>query len=238
LDTWGAISEQLPGIGVPLGRVVAETIQKPYDWAMPKLEFGYKNGDMPPEHGGGKSAFLSTDEFQAFDESIIGLGDLSQGRNLPESLVAVFDLEGFTRFAVQPDPHIVVPPFLRAFLRWLVHCIRDGATHAKSDGKTFLWCPLPIYMKFLGDGLLVIWDVERIPDNIRENIVSTLVDAVNKYQSEFRAAHGQPTPHIIWLGSNSPAVGLSSRRSKRSITLPAGIFRSHTSSNATGKRHF
>src|SRR5437879_12640241 len=62
---------------------------------------------------------LTHNEFQQFDESILGLGDLSLRGNYTHALAAFLDLEGFTDFANQVDSHLVIPEFLNRYLPWL-----------------------------------------------------------------------------------------------------------------------
>src|ERR1700687_748845 len=58
-------------------------------------------------------------QFKRFNADILGLGKISQEGEYMEALAAMFDLEGFTMFCNQIDPHLVVPEFLDSFLKWL-----------------------------------------------------------------------------------------------------------------------
>ena len=73
--------------------------------------------------------------------------------DLVEIMVAYFDLEGFTNFfnSTSVVRYTIVPAFINAFLIWLNHCF----------GESYL--PMPKYSKFLGDGVLLIWETKNQP---------------------------------------------------------------------------
>ena len=51
-----------------------------------------------------------------FNPKVLGLGDINTRSSQSEAIAAVFDLEGFTNFCKQVDPHLSIPKFLNAFL--------------------------------------------------------------------------------------------------------------------------
>lgn len=73
--------------------------------------------------------------------------------DLVEIVVALFDLEGFTNFfnRASVDRYQLVPAFINAFLSWLNHCFRESSVL------------MPKYSKFLGDGVLLVWETENQP---------------------------------------------------------------------------
>jgi hypothetical protein len=101
---------------------------------------------------------LSKKDFQSFNSSILGLGDISKDGTNIQALAAIFDLEGFTSFFNQPDPHIVVPEYLSIFLDWLFKEISDKIKKDDENENITIWGSLPFFAKFLGDGILFIWD--------------------------------------------------------------------------------
>jgi hypothetical protein len=116
---------------------------------------------------------FKAEKFDSFDLSILGLGDVKQKSQPIESLAAVFDLEGFTNFCGQIDPQLSVPIFLQSFLSWVLDQIKKETTKKKYSQGYELWNALPFYTKFLGDGLLIIWDTSKMsPVAIRNVIVS------------------------------------------------------------------
>jgi len=94
-------------------------------------------------------------QFEGFNPSILGLGDISQPSREIEALAAVFDLAGFTRFCNQVDPHLAVPRFLSRFLDWLFTRIKTGLTEATYGDRKALWAELPFMAKFSGDGMIL-----------------------------------------------------------------------------------
>lgn len=126
----------------------------------------------------------------------------SGGSAVVTSLAAIFDLEGFTGFSSQNDPQLCVPAFLDDFIDWLFRTIKKLSIE-KDLGETDvrLYAPLPFYAKFLGDGVLFLWEVDykgielfcrKAGQNLHlevqgdvGNIISVLFDTCNMYQSEF-----------------------------------------------------
>lgn len=80
---------------------------------------------------------------------ITPLGQVCSG--LVEIVVALFDLEGFTNFfnTSSVNRNRIVPKFIDAFLSWLNYSFRESCF------------PTPKYSKFLGDGVLLIWETEE-----------------------------------------------------------------------------
>jgi class 3 adenylate cyclase len=135
---------------------------------------------------GRKLNSLSKEDFESFNSNILGLGDISQDGNILQALVAIFDLEGFTEFFNQIDPHIVVPEFLSKFLSWLFGEISAIVKLKEEDTKILMRANLPFFAKFLGDGILFIWDARQIVDHKSiGNFVIALRIICNKYISEF-----------------------------------------------------
>jgi hypothetical protein len=77
---------------------------------------------------------------------------LGQARSdLVEIIVALFDLEGFTNFfnRASVPRYTIIPNFINAFLSWLNHSFSNPAL------------PKPDYSKFLGDGVLLVWETDK-----------------------------------------------------------------------------
>jgi len=102
-----------------------------------------------------------------------------------DAVAAVFDLAGFTNFCRQIEPHLSVPYYLNAFLTWLMSQLREEMLQAELKGGMRLWCPLPFFVKFLGDGLLVLWNSEEMNDAARRNVVVEMVRICEKYATDF-----------------------------------------------------
>ncbi len=73
--------------------------------------------------------------------------------NLVRIIVAVLDLEGFTNFfnKASPNQSIIVASYVNGFLSWLNHRL-------DLEGKRL---PRPRLSKFLGDGVLYVWETEE-----------------------------------------------------------------------------
>ena len=91
-------------------------------------------------------------KLQFTDDQVLNAGPIAPlgdaHSNLVEIVVALFDLEGFTKFFIRTTviKYTILPLFVNAFLSWLNHCFSES------------YFPTPIYSKFLGDGVLLIWE--------------------------------------------------------------------------------
>ena len=97
----------------------------------------------------------------------------------------MFDLSGFTNFCSQVDPHLSVPEYLSRFLDWLFDDIKkEFLRKIYKEGKE-LWADLPFLAKFLGDGVLFLWDTEEMDPVQISNVVVTLHDMCVHYVEDF-----------------------------------------------------
>jgi hypothetical protein len=129
---------------------------------------------------------LSKEQFERFNMSILGLGSIPRKAPSVEALAAIFDLAGFTKFCNQIDPHLVVPEFLSRFLKWLFGQVAIECTYKEYDERVAMWCQLPFYAKFLGDGILLLWDTDAVRRAVDiGNIVVSLFNICNKYRKVF-----------------------------------------------------
>jgi hypothetical protein len=109
--------------------------------------------------------------FDNLNPGFLGLNDLTKDKNTFEGLAAILDLKDFTSFCDQRDSHNAVPDFLNKFLKWLFEAIRKEMLDIADEGEVVLWFHLPIFGKFLGDGVLLLWDVGEMSKESRANLV-------------------------------------------------------------------
>jgi class 3 adenylate cyclase len=128
---------------------------------------------------------LENERFNAFSPEVLGLGDISTRAEQIQALAAVFDLSGFTKFCSQVDPHLAVPEYLSRFLNWLFSEVKTGLFKERFAKETWLWASLPFFAKFLGDGLLFLWDTREASGAETCNIVTTLWEICDNYVHEF-----------------------------------------------------
>jgi class 3 adenylate cyclase len=148
----------------------------------------------------GKSVkILAANTYNSFDISLLGLGDVSQPSTSADAIAAIFDLQGFTAFCRQIEPHLSVPLFLSNFLEWLLDEIKREMTKQRFETGATLWCPLPFFLKFMGDGLLVLWDSSGMADSGRRNVIVSAYEICEKYKAEF-------LPHIAKQVAGPPAI--------------------------------
>src|SRR5689334_10170187 len=83
------------------------------------------------EIDGKTRTLLSSDAWDRFNTSLLGVGDLTEEAKSTDAIAAVFDLEGFTNFCKQIEPHLSVPSFLNEFLSWLFDEIKKVTIEAE-----------------------------------------------------------------------------------------------------------
>src|SRR5208337_1025685 len=129
---------------------------------MPATHFSYTRVKAPEEKYGKGSTLnsLKKSDFDTFGPSLLGLGDISTEGKYVQALVAFLDLEGFTDFCNQVDSHLVIPEFMTRYIAWVFDTITTQAKEGEEGDRVRIWGSLPFYMKFLGDGLLLMWDTE------------------------------------------------------------------------------
>jgi hypothetical protein len=78
--------------------------------------------------------------------------------------------------------------------------IREETLQAELKDGVRLWCPLPFFVKFLGDGLLVLWNSNEMNDIARRNVLVSIRSICQKYKKEFlptlRAKIVEPPPRL------------------------------------------
>jgi class 3 adenylate cyclase len=177
---------------------------------------------------------LTVDEFKKFNSTILDIGDISQEGTPIKVLVAIFDLEGFTDFFNQLDPDIVVPEYLSNFLSWIFEQISNRFKKEEKEGNIIIFGSLPFYAKFLGDGILFIWDIKYNfgPISIG-NIIHRLYNICKSYITDFlpktakdfskrppRLRCGIVRGQVIPIGNGKdyvgPCINLASRLQKMS----------------------
>jgi len=175
---------------------------------------------------------LTKKQFDEFNSSILGLGDLSKDGQMSNALAAVFDLEGFTSFCNQIDQHLVVPDYLKSFLEWLFSDLATVFTEDDVDGRVNIWGSLPFMAKFTGDGVLFLWNTDLSGGATGiGNILLELRKVCKSYSTEFfpeiskhhakvprRLRVGIARGQIISVGDRSdfvgPCINMASRLQK------------------------
>ena len=128
---------------------------------------------------------LNSDILDKFDPSMLDLGDIGSPSREIESISAVFDLTGFTNFCNQADAYLAIPKFLNDFLCWFFSRIRIGLSNENNGNGRAFWAELPVLVKFLGDGVLLIWNARGMKESQICKIVATLYDICYAYKREF-----------------------------------------------------
>jgi len=134
---------------------------------------------------------LKKETFERFTHDLLGLGDVARDAEPIDAVCAVFDLAGFTQFSAQVDPHLALPEFMNSFLEWLFIAIRQSALRATRVEDVALFMPLPFYAKFMGDGVMFLWDTKRMKVSDINNVPPTLRDVCVRYAQELLPVVGR-----------------------------------------------
>ena len=143
---------------------------------------------------------LPPKDFELFDKKMLGLGDLSMDGRYRNSLAVFLDLQGFTQFCNQVESSLVIPEFISRYNEWVFETIKNLFTESKTDKLVTIWGSLPFYAKFLGDGLLFLWDTD-VSGGFSGicNIAINLHKLIDMYKKEFY-------PMIKKHVSNPPSI--------------------------------
>jgi class 3 adenylate cyclase len=156
-------------------------------------------GAAVAQHPGGGKKTLGNETITRFNPSILNLGDISTPCQEKEAVAAVLDLTGFTAFCSQVDSYLAIPRFLNDFLEWFFYSIRDGLTEENFGNRSSFWADFPLLVKFLGDGILLVWGARRMTEDQICRIVTTLFEICRNYRREFY-------PRISMAVNKPPAV--------------------------------
>ena len=138
---------------------------------------------------------MKTSEFRSFNPAMLNLGDLALPSQEREAVTAVFDLTGFTTFCNQVDAYLAIPRFLKSFLDWFFVSIRQRLTTETRGEQTAVWAELPMSVKFMGDGLLILWNAQRMTEAQICRLTVMLYEVCRAYQTEFYPAITETIEH-------------------------------------------
>jgi hypothetical protein len=149
-------------------------------------KFIIRKEDFIPSKGEGEDVgIIKKEVLDSFDPRVLGLGDISLKSTPINALAAIFDLEGFTKFCTQIDPQLAVPKFLDLFLKWLFGRIKETCRQEEHPDGYKIYLQPPFFSKFLGDGILFLWDTETKTELEINNIVSSCERVRTAYPTKF-----------------------------------------------------
>ena len=162
---------------------------------------------------------------------MLNLGDISSPCQEKEAVAAVLDLTGFTAFCTQVDSYLAIPRFLNDFLEWFFNNIRDGLTEEDFGNRRAFWADFPLLVKFLGDGVLLVWGARSMTEEQICRIVTTLYKICLNYRQDF-------FPRINRVLNKPPAVLRCGMARGKVFTIGDGKdFVGHCINNASRLSH-
>jgi len=135
-------------------------------------------------------------KLKKFNPVALKLGDISAKSKQIDVIAAVFDLSGFTNFCSQIDPHLSMPRFLNEFLNWIFEEIKSQLERRRFRQGILLYSELPFFAKFMGDGVLFLWNTENMDMDMICNIVVMLRNIGKRYSSVFAPAIKKHLSHV------------------------------------------
>lgn len=106
---------------------------------------------------------LPVAQLESFRANWYQLNGVSKTRRNLTALCAVVDLEGFTDFCVAAQS-TDMRNFIKYFTDWFIDSLcAEMVEYPAEDGDEYegMYCRLPIFVKFLGDGFLLAWDTDE-----------------------------------------------------------------------------
>jgi class 3 adenylate cyclase len=143
------------------------------------------NAYITIEKEGKKIKVIKKEHWKKFNSDVLGIGDISRESSSKSVICAYFDLEGFTKFCNQIDPDLVIPIFLKKYLDWFFIQIQNETKEHEYNEGIDTWHDLPFFIKFMGDGLLVLWDVSKLKITAQGNIIISSVGITQNYSHDF-----------------------------------------------------
>lgn len=122
-------------------------------------------------------------------------------------LAIVYDLEGFSVFFNQPDAHEYIPRYLSSIIDAVERCLFGGDAFWLPKGDKLL-SPLPIlpvYRKFLGDGMLYVWSLLDATDSTIAALLTTLTNRLWNIKKRF-AAVNRSCAEVVPLAELPPRI--------------------------------
>lgn len=143
------------------------------------------NAYITVNNEGRRIKLIKKEKWNDFNSFVLGIGDISRQSISKSVICAFFDLEGFTRFCNQIDPDLVIPIFLKDYLDWFFIQIQEETKEKEYDEGIDTWHDLPFFIKFMGDGLLVLWDASNLSMIKQGNIILSSLGITQKYSRDF-----------------------------------------------------
>jgi len=149
---------------------------------MALLNLNYKLQETDSKH---KHLTLSLKELQKFNSGMLDIGSPSASNTSINSMAVFLDMEGFTSFCSQIDSQLVVPSYLNNFHSWLFSELSARFVKEITESGATLWGKFPFFAKFLGDGILMLWETDGLGPASLGNIVVNLFKVCQAFSSEF-----------------------------------------------------
>lgn len=152
---------------------------------MGTVNIEYETKTIRAKGKGGVALMYKKSGLEGFSPEVLGLGNIGAKSKQIGVIAVIFDLSGFTNFCGQVDPHLSMPRFLSGFLNWLFKEIRSELELRRFEEEIALYSEVPFFAKFMGDGVLFLWNTKNMNDIMICNIITTLRDVCMKYDSDF-----------------------------------------------------
>jgi class 3 adenylate cyclase len=147
-----------------------------FDWKHEIISVNDKDGNRVERRA------LPLSEMATFSEATLGLGNLREKGRKVQAVAAVFDLQGFTRFCSQTEFHLKIAGLLPPVFKWIFTTLRKEIVRGKVGEKATLYCELPFFVKFMGDGVLLLWNAEEMTELRISHVPRILHNVTQQYK--------------------------------------------------------
>lgn len=195
-----------------------------------------KSDFLHPKPREGNAVVMRAEAVDRFSHEILNMGDLNRDSSPIDAICAVFDLEGFTDFCAQLDPHLALPEFMNAFLPWLFTEVKMMMVQQAADDHVVLFGPLPFFAKFMGDGVMFLWntagmirsDILNIPPSMYAvclNYIRQFLPVVHRRVTNppVKLRAGVARGRVLSVGDDADFVGPCINVAARLQKVAAGI---------------
>ncbi|HEX3889366.1 MAG TPA: hypothetical protein VHX90_00830 [Verrucomicrobiae bacterium] len=132
----------------------------------------------------GEDLFIAVKKsaFNEFNPKVLGLGDIKIASVARPAIAALFDLQGQMGFDLFAKD---VPMYLNGFLNWIFAAIKKETILKEYSDGVSVYHDLPFFTKFMGDGLLVLWDTTSMSSTNQHNLIQSCKNILDAYETQF-----------------------------------------------------
>jgi class 3 adenylate cyclase len=103
------------------------------------------------------------------------------------AIAASFDMSGFSHFCRRPDAHAYLNRYLAELFEAFDNAFEDSWRDFFKDTEKLVQVPRPDFLKYTGDGALLLWVRDRV-DEFSNELCTSVVGALRHFQQQLPSA--------------------------------------------------